>query len=122
MSSKVTTKELLRMRDDIEAELMPDTCVILSATDTADGPGAFTATWGTLTTNVPCRLDAISGRQAEKYIAAGVDVSQSYMLTVPSSTGLTGANRIVHEGITYSVKPVSAGSWIVAQRAIVTKV
>lgn len=122
MSSKVSSSELARMRDDIEAELMPDTCTILSVTQTSDGAGGWSDTWGTLTSNVPCRLDPINGRNGEAYAAAGIVDFKGYTLTVPFDTGLTIAHRIIHESITYNVKAVRGGSWLVAQRAIVEQV
>ncbi len=108
------------MRADIESETMPDLCNILTLTQTSDGAGGFTDAWGTLLTNVSCRVDPIRGGEA---LAAGaVNDYNTMRLTVPYDTGLTVQHRVEHDGATYNVRSVSSGSWMVSQRAIVERV
>jgi hypothetical protein len=54
----LTAAELEQMRNSI-AELLPDTCDLLSATRTSDGAGGWSDTWGTVSggSALPCRLD-----------------------------------------------------------------
>lgn len=110
----LSNAELVSMRADI-ADLLPDTCSILSLTTTPDGQGGVTETWGTATASVSCRLDAYRGKEA---LAGGaIQPFNTYVLTVPYDTTITTANKIEHSSTTYNVTSVDADkSWPITMR------
>jgi head-tail adaptor len=111
----LSANELAQMRADA-IELMSDTCSILSVAYTRDGEGGLAEVWGTLTASVACRIDYITGREAQ--IGGAVQPYARARLTVPYDTTLETTNRILADGRTYSVKSVNSGqSWIVSVRA-----
>lgn len=112
------TWELDDLRADLEAELLPDTCTILSVTYASDGQGGQTATWGTAAASVACRLDALRGYEGQA--GAAVQPFHAWVFTLPADTTITTANRIVHSGATYNVTAVDGGkSWEACVRAFV---
>jgi len=115
MSSTLTSAEIAQMRADVEDIALPDTCNILSGTQTFDGQGGGTVTWGTTTAGVKCRLDYTSAAfqgGMEAVFGAALKPFAGYYLTVPYNTSLTTANRVVHGTITYNVSEVTSGkSW-----------
>lgn len=120
MSTLLTSAELARMRTDIENLTLPDTCVIQSLTQTADGQGGHTESWSAAGT-VSCRLDNGSGNK--RNVAASLNPFSSWVLTVPQSTTITTASRVVHGGETYSVTAVSdTGSWLACKRAALERI
>jgi hypothetical protein len=118
--SAIDTAMLSAMRSAI-ADLLPDSCAILSATDTPDGAGGVTQTWGTAST-VTCRLDVKNNRQLE--IGGGVRSFIETMLSVPYDTTVTEANRVLHGGVTYAVvAPVNSdASWLAVKRVKLERV
>jgi len=118
----LTSKELTDMRASLDL-LMPDTCNILSRTDTADGQGGFTTTWGTATASVSCRLDKRSGALEEELMAASIQPFTSWMLTVPDETTITEAHRVEVGSNTFNVTSVDDGkSWKGSVRCQLEKV
>jgi head-tail adaptor len=112
---------LAAMRSAI-ADLLPDTCVILSITETPDGAGGVTQSWGTLSSGVSCRLDVKSGMEQ---VAGGALVPyKRTMLSVPYDTTITEAHRVVHSGGTYNViaPPNTGQSWIAVKRVELERV
>ena len=106
------TSMLAAMREAI-AELLPDTCSVLSVTKTADGKGGWTESYGT--TSVSCRLDIKSGM--EQVVGGGVQPYRHCMLSVPYDTTITTDYLVVHGGVTYNVLTVSTGqSWQAVKR------
>ena len=108
--SGLTNAELESIRAAIE-DLLPGTATILSVTHTSDGQGGFTDTWGTVSSNVTCRLDtAKPGTQAQ--FGAMIQPFQGYVLTVAHDQTVTTANRVVVGGYTFEVVSVDfAKSW-----------
>ncbi len=108
--------ELARIRADLEVAVLPDTANILSVTRTPDGQGGFTESWGTATTNVPCRADYRQGM--EPSAGGALRPFSFWQFTFPQGTGLTAENRIQIGTATYSISGVDAGnSWDVCLRA-----
>ena len=105
---------LTQARTVLETAL-PDTCNILEVTIGSDGQGGQTETWGTATggTAVACRLDAVPGLTGrESGAGAAVQPFQSYYLTVPYDTTITGSNRVEHGSYTYAIISVDLDkSW-----------
>ncbi len=120
MSSTLTSAELAQMRTDLEDVMLPDTCTILSGTQTVDGQGGGTLTWGTTTTGVKCRVDFLSGDEA--VFGGQLKPFVGFNLTVPHNTTLTTANRVIHGTITYNVSEIDTGkSWALYLRARLEK-
>ena len=63
MTSAITSDMLATMRDIITSNLLPDTCNVVSITNTPDGEGGVTQTRGTIGTAIACRLDVLQGRE-----------------------------------------------------------
>ena len=111
--SGIDTAMLAAMREAI-AELLPDTCSILSVTKTADGKGGWSESWGT-SASVACRLDIKSGM--EQVVGGGVQPYRHCMLSIPYDTTITTDYRVLHGGVTYNVLTVSTGqSWQAVKR------
>lgn len=120
MTPSVTSAELTQMRADILDNLLPDTCNILTVTRTEDGEGGWSESWGTASTGVNCRLDGLSGR--ENIAGAAVQPFHSYVLTLPWDTTITTDYRVEYGTVTYEVKSVKTGSWMVCTRALLEAV
>jgi SPP1 family predicted phage head-tail adaptor len=115
-----TNDELEQMRHDLQAVTLPDTCIVLSVTETSNGMGGQTKAWGTATNYVACRMDTMS---MQEQIAGGAMQPFTRMrLTVPWDTILTTAHRVKWSGTQYNVVSVNPGSWLISKRAIVEKV
>lgn len=96
-------------------ELLPDSCVLQTATLASDGQGGQVEAWAAAGT-VVCRLDNGSGQRAN--VARSVQPFSSWVLTVPQGTGISTDNRVIHNGSTYAVIAVSTeGSWLACERA-----
>lgn len=113
--------ELSRMRVSLEEVALPDTCILMSLTRTADGQGGWTEAWGTATASVACRLDNSAGNKRQ--VADSLKGFSSWILTVPYATAITDAMRVVYGANTYKVISVSDdGSWKACKRAEVERV
>jgi len=115
VTSQVPLSEIARIQDDIEAAVLPDTCIIYSVANTDDGEGGYSESYTAVGT-VDCRMDYKSGQEVK--VSGAVQAFTGWMLTVPYDTTITAANRVTHGGHTYSIQAVSdTGSWIVCKRA-----
>jgi SPP1 family predicted phage head-tail adaptor len=113
------TNELDRLRADLEADLLPDTCYILTKVRTSNGAGGWTTTTVTSDT-VACRLDPLRGREA---VVAGVQQPfHGYMLTLPNGTTITTDQKVEVNGVRYNVISMDADkSWAASVRALVER-
>jgi head-tail adaptor len=120
MGIGLTDAELASIRDDIAA-LLPDTCVIQTITNTADGLGGYTR-GTTIAGTVDCRLDAkiINNlRASESMAAGGIQPFHQYILTVPYDTTITTNNQVQKDNEVYNVISVDTEkSWIGSVRVI----
>ena len=96
------TADINWMRDTLE-ELMPDTCVILSPTNTSDGQGGWTTTWGTVAANVKCRIDPGRKEMYERVTGAALMPFSWWQLTLPWDQAVDETYRVVVNGDTYNV-------------------
>ena len=117
----LTSSELAYMREAIE-DLLPDTCNLLTVTESADGQGGFSQTWGTASSSVACRLDVVSGR--EQVAGGALQPYIKTMLSLPYNTTITDAYRVEHGGITYAViaPPNNDQSWKAVARVELERV
>lgn len=123
MSITLTAAELAEIRAAIN-ELMPDTCNLLTPTAVSDSEGGHSQTWGTASSNVPCRLDSIQMRNmTNEQLAAGqITPFHSYVLTLPTTATVTEAYRVELGSDTYQVRSVDANkSWPGCIRAYVER-
>jgi hypothetical protein len=104
-------------------ELLPDTGNILSATQTPDGQGGYTTTWGTASANVACRLDPGRKQNYEAVAGAVLAPYSWWQLSLPYDVTITEQNRFEVNGVTYNVVHVDNGkSWALNRRAVLTRV
>jgi hypothetical protein len=125
MSITLTAAELSEIRAAV-LELMPDTCTLLTLTNTSDGEGGHSQTWGTASANVPCRLDskvsAIEMKGKEMLGAGAIQYFHTYMLTLPGTAVITEQYRVLKDGEYYQVKSVDYDkSWIASVRCFVER-
>jgi hypothetical protein len=120
MTFGIDTAMLAAMREAI-GQLLPDTCSILTVTETPDGQGGVSQTWATAYSNVPCRLD-IKTRQ-EPLIGDSLQTFRGYMLSMPYDTVIAFGDRVTIDGTTYAVMSVNDGqSWQAVKRVTVEAV
>lgn len=116
----LSVSDLEYMRDTVE-QLFPDTCYILSVTETPNGMGGKTQSLGTAGTSI-CRLDMIENREPETMQGAGKKARQETILSMPYDVSVTTLNKILHSGITYNVQSVNTGaSWKAETRCTLEK-
>lgn len=114
MTSVLSSSDLAYMRSAI-AELLPDTCNILSATEVADGYGGVTQTWGTTSASVACRADIKSGM--ESLNGASLRPYRQLVFSMPYNTTINASNRIEYGSDVYTVQSVNTEqSWIAVKR------
>ena len=99
----LTSAELTYMRECTE-DLMPDTCNILTVTQTSDGQGGWTETWGTATTGQKCRFDNVMA--SERLGGGAVQPFHSYWVSLPYNTAITTEQRIEKGSDTFAVTSV----------------
>lgn len=110
----LSASDLIAIRTDV-AQLLPDTCTILTPTMTVDGYGGVMTTWGTATASVACRLDYRQG--GEQLRGGAVGMYTGWMLTLPYDTTIGATNRVVCNGGTFAVTDVDGGkSWMASIR------
>lgn len=116
--------ELERMRADLEAVALPDTCNLLYATDTVDGQGGITQAWGTVYAGVPCRLDAQAGGRYNEMVAGSqLKPFHTYVLTLAHGQEIGTNYRAEVNGETFNVVSVDLGkSWALNVRAFLERV
>lgn len=116
--SAINTAMLSAMRSAI-AELLPDTCNILTVTRTPDGMGGQSEAWGTASSSVSCRVDMLTRQTTEMVQGAVLQPYPQYVLSVPYDTTLTVNDRIEHNSVTYSITSVNVSqSWMAVKRAM----
>jgi len=120
MTTLLTDADLTYMQNVI-ADMLPDTCNILSEALAADGQGGQTSTWGTVSTSVACRLDEASQTGGNQLIPAGNALREAhrFVLSLPYDTVIAAHDRVEHDSNTYHVISVNDHiSWQAVMRAI----
>jgi hypothetical protein len=112
----LSTGELAFMRESIE-QLMPDTCDILTVTETPNGQGGITETWATAYSGVKCRLDMKTG--SIPAVGGAVQQFTSYVLSLPYDTVIADVDRVEIDSVTYAVTSINDGqSWKAVKRVM----
>lgn len=120
-SMGLTAAELAQIRSDI-ASLLPETCTILGITRTSDNQGGWTETQGTVTANVPCRMDFPNPGKEQMSGGALIPFKQG-ILSMAYDVTVTTANQILMNSVTYNVTAVNDNqSWIGGKQVIVERV
>lgn len=118
----LNSADLSYMRDTLE-ELLPDTCTILSPTNTSDGQGGWTTTWGTVAASVKCRIDPGRKEMYERVTGAALKPYSWWQLTLPYDQAIDVTYRVVVNGDTYNVVNHDDNkSWQATTRVAVMKV
>lgn len=119
----LTSSDLSGMREAIEA-LFPDTCNILTATETPDGFGGVSQSWGTASASVACRVDIVSRTNKDELVAgASLRAFQETVISLPYDTVISATNRVEHGGYTYDVKATNTDqSWVAVRRATLERI
>lgn len=118
----LSSVELAQIRADV-ADLLPDTCNILSVSRTSDNQGGYTETWGTSTAGVSCRIDAVKATSGNQLSGDSLRSFKEFILTLPYSTTISEVNRVELNSETFAVTSVDDGkSWAVVKRAYVERI
>ena len=121
MPDPFSTTDLTRMRATQTAH-QPDTCTILSLTETIQSSGHILSTWGTLSADVACRFVPMS-LDTERLAADMMEAAQTYVVTMAYDGTIEPAYVVVYSGGTYEVTAVQEqGSWKTAKRVLVVAV
>ena len=125
MSIGLTDAELASIRADV-ADLMPDTCIIITVTNTPDTMGGYTqGTAAAAGGTVNCRLDAKiinTLRASESKAAGGIQPFHQFILTVPYDTTISTENQVQKGSEVYNVISVDADkSWKGAVRVMLER-
>lgn len=95
------TDELEAIRNHMEATL-PDTCSIISVTNSADGQGGVTETPGTVT-GVPCRCSPVPIQARSDSTGEQFRVHNVYVFSLHWDRAVTVRDKIVFDSDTYRV-------------------
>lgn len=108
-SSPLSTSDLTGIQTTV-VSLFPSSCSILRDTQTSDGQGGFTDSWGTIAAGVSCELRAYSSRRGgmEEIMADRPVAMQTWMLYLPAYQDITEKDRVVFGARTFEVASVSA--------------
>ena len=116
----LTDAELTAMRATV-AGFLPDTCTLQTPTETSDGMGGWTTTYGDTHKNVACRIWQKGGSE-ETVGAQSAEVTR-WVLTVAYDQALDATMRCVHDGHTYQVNDVAdTPSERLQRRAWITRI
>lgn len=115
----LSPSDLRRMRDTVEATVLPGTAVIHAFAGTSDGMGGWTEAF-TASGTVDARLDYLSGDEAD--IASRLTDRAEMVLTTASTVTIPPDARIVFAGGTYEVTAVlPVDPWKLCNRAFVAR-
>jgi hypothetical protein len=111
---------MLRAMREAIAELLPDTCYILTPTDTPDGMGGVTTSYGT-SAAIACRLD---DKASPMQVTGGaIQIYAGMMFSLPYDTVIYTTDNILHNGIQYAVTGINDDiSWQAVKRVAVEAV
>lgn len=111
----LTSAQLDQMRADV-AELLPDSCSILSNARTSDGAGGWSDNW-TVSATVACRADPITQRDSSELFAKQDTANEMLQFTVPHDTSVSTQNRVRYDGNDYDiVEATPSKTWSVSVR------
>lgn len=120
MSIMLSAKELEQMRKSV-AGLYPDVCNILSNSSASDNEGGTNDTRGTVTRNVPCRMDNIV-TMGEQITDGSTRTFYRLELSMPYSVSINTSQLIEFDGTTYNVTGVnSVQSWDIEKTVTVER-
>lgn len=116
----LSNRELNEMRDAV-GDLFPDFCNLLSLTPASDGQGGQDQTWGTVSKNVPCRVDQMVG--AERITDGSVRAFTSLELAIPYDVEISESYRVEHGSYTYHVTDTNRDqSWAIEKVILLERI
>lgn len=117
----LTDQELAQLRADV-LETLPETCMILRPSASADTYGHADPTYGTAVVSVRCRLDP-EYRRGNGELVAGREANRSYFtLSLPYDADLRDGDRVVIASGNYEVWQLHGTQTMRAvKRAVVVK-
>lgn len=77
---------------------LSDTGYLVSGTITDDSGGGGTMTWTAGTVGIPCRVDPVTGRGADRMTGGAIDERSTHVVTVAPGTTITAASRFAVDG------------------------
>ncbi len=101
--SLLTAKELTDIRAEVE-KMLPGTCTIMDRSTTRDAIGGGTATWGTASADVLCKL--APERAMVGGLGGQVSVYTGWVLSVPFDQAVTAGQRVVYDSDNFEVVSV----------------
>lgn len=121
MDKLLTDAELTQIRNDIEANCLPDICYVLTKTFVSDGQGGGSYTAGTSGT-LTCRIDMVD-EGMEKLTGGAIEPYTTWMMTIPHDATITSENQIYFQANTYNVIGLGDdGSWLSTKRVLLKRV
>lgn len=98
-------------QDRIYDYLLPDICTITPFVREVDESGGYSETDGTprefnSSSNIPCRLEQTRQYRDQDIIGQEITVTD-YNIYLPNGTGIEVDDKVVHNGITYSIKKLN---------------
>ena len=111
--------QLADLRADLE-QLLTDSAQILRATATSDGAGGQTLAWNAVAT-VKAMLAPAQYKPEERLVADRVTVVQQWVLSVPVSTDIQAADRVLVAGRQYEVVAVLTRSIMFLKRVLLVE-
>lgn len=116
----LSAAELADLRS-VQADTLPDTCTIQTATFT-NTKGSVAAGYANTYTAVACRLAGGAGGEQELGLASASEVT--HILTVGHGQAVGPTDRVVHDSVTYEVVAVEndKASWRTAKRVYLKRV
>lgn len=114
----LSSAELAQMRTDLNLSL-PGTAVIHTYAWTSDGQGGGTATFSA-TGTVSCRVSPLPS--GEMVRGERVATETSRIITIPAFGTVTEKDRIVSNGVTYTVEEVRSRDWEISRRVVACEV
>jgi head-tail adaptor len=116
----LSTDDLVAMRTTLEDSL-PDSCQVSRKTATSDSAGGFTESWATVAT-VDCRVSASGRSPQERAIADKLTGVSVWTITLPASTDVAIADRLVVGTRSFEVAGVLARSYEISRRVVCVEV
>lgn len=119
----LTSAEIAAMRA-VEANVMPDTCVISAPSWVSDGAGGGTVTYNVVTGGtVACRFDPYTRKSGVEVIAGAETYVFDYIATFPYNAPVASDSRITHSSKTYEITSfISDKSWQLCIKAYLSEV
>lgn len=123
--SFMSDRQLARIRQTISSQMLPDTCVIRTASNSSDGAGGWEQSWSPVASGtVACRVDPLNRLSGQLNVEIGAEkLTKVYRLTVPYGAPIAAHSQIVFAGEEYEIMQLDdEHSWNASRRAVIARV